>query len=233
MNKKEEYFIEGAHQNLPERFDKEEGFLPDENVAKEVIDTSPSIDELIDEKVVEVEKDTDIEYEHIGPEAHKYEGMSAEEIDEQIHEQLKSQYPDQYPEYLNPDMKGLRDAIGKAYEQDEASEYRRHESMNQRYREAKWSEVPFQTKDIGGTVYGGHAGRDNLKTLNKNKEGRSLRELVRRLFKTEPELITEEEYPSFEELVEESDNTDVEKITKGVLSKEELKKEESEQDKAA
>lgn len=226
---KEEHIIKGVVKNQPDSFDKYEDVV-DGIIKKEIKDQSPSIEELIDEEVIKVEEDNDIEYEHIGPEAHKYNGMSAEEIDEQIHKQLKSQYPDQYPEYLNPDMEGLRDAIGKAYEQDEA---RYHEPMNQRYREEKWLEVPFQTKDKGGTVYGGHAGRDNLKTLTENKKSRSLRELVRRLFKTEPELITEEEYPSFEELVEESDNTDVEKITKGVLSKEELKKEESEQDKAA
>ncbi len=229
---KEEHFIKGVIKNQADSYNKYEDSV-DGKIKKEIVDQSPSIDELIDKKNIEVEENNNVDYEHVGPEAYKYDGMSAEEIDEQIHEQLKSQYPDQYPEHLNPDMEGLRNAIGRAYEQQESGEYRYHESINQQYKDKSYLGTPFQTKDIDRTVYGGYAGKDNLKTIPENKKRRGLRGLIRKLFKTEPERITEEEYPSFNEFMEDDKDENLEKITKGVITKEELNKIESEQDKAA
>lgn len=212
---KEDHFIKGVLKNEADRYDNYEDVVS-EKIKKEVVDQSPTIDELMDNKNVEVEESNHIEYEHVGPEADKYSGMSAEEIDEQIHEQLKSQYPDQYPEYINSDVEGLRNAIAKAYEQEEVN----------------WSDKPLKIKNTENTS-NRYSGKDNLKTIPENKKQRGFRGLLRRLFKTEAEFIPYEEQPTFEELLEEDSNVDVQKITKGVLSKEELKKEELNQDQAA
>jgi hypothetical protein len=183
---KEEHFIKGVIKNQSDSFDKYEDVV-DTQIKKEVVDISPSIEDIIDSKNnIEFSKDFDDEY--IGPEAISYKELTDEEIAER------------YPEYnISPDTKGLRDAIEKAYEQHDAEEYRNHESINQHYRDKTWSDIPFQTKNIDQTVYGGYAGKDNLKTIPENKKQRGFRGLLRRLFKTEPEIITSKDYSSTED----------------------------------
>ncbi len=223
--KKEEHFIKGVNPNNPDNFDRYEDAVDGKN-KKEVADLSPSIEDTIDNKKEIAE---DVESEYKGPEADSYRELTDEEIAER------------YQEYnIEPDTKGLRDAIGKAYEQHDAEEFRKHESMNQHYKDRTWSDIPFQTRDIDQTVYGGVAGKDNLKTIPENKKQRGFRGLLRRLFKTEPErseynysYLMGQDIPSDTELEQEADEKITKEITKGVMTKEELKKEISNEDQTA
>ena len=181
--KKEEHFIKGVKPNNPDNFDRYEDAVDGKN-KKEIIDQSSSIEDIIDNKKEIAE---DVESEYKGPEADSYRELTDEEIAER------------YPEYnISPDTKGLRDAIEKAYEQHNAEEYRKHESINQHYRDKRLSDIPFQTRDTEN-ANNGYAGKDNLKTVPENKKQRGFRGLLRRLFKTEPEIITSKDYSSTED----------------------------------